>query len=126
MRFLHGKAKARKGHTIKVNFSEPTRVLIMTEKNFNKYKNNLTFTYYGGHKEESPFEFSAPKDGTWFVVVEKGTYHEPRNVTADIELHAPAAPEPKPEISVDSMLDDADSSGDEESEEETSEEESND
>ncbi len=86
MRFLHGKVKARKGQKISVTFSAPTRVLVMTQRNFEKYKNNLTFTYYGGQKEDSPYEFSVPQYGDWYVVVEKGSYHAPEDITASIEL----------------------------------------
>lgn len=85
MRFLYGKVKASVGHTVKVEFSKPTRVLIMTDREFVRYKNNLTFTYYGGHKE-SPYEFTVPKSGTWYVVVEKGTYYEPEKIKASISI----------------------------------------
>ena len=95
MRFLHGKVRARKGQTIRVHFSEPTRILVMTQKNFEKYKNNLTFTYYGGRKEESPYDFAAPMYADWYVVVEKGPYYEPIELTASIEL---VAEEPKSEV----------------------------
>jgi hypothetical protein len=86
MRFLYGKVKARKGNVIRVTFSESTRILFMVEKEFNRYKNNLTFTYFGGLKDESPFDFVAPKASTWFVVVEKGSYHEPKDIIASISL----------------------------------------
>ena len=86
MRFLYGKVKARKGNVIRVTFSESTRILFMVEKEFNRYKNNLTFTYFGGLKDESPFDFVAPKASTWFVVVEKGSYHQPKSIQASISL----------------------------------------
>lgn len=106
MRFLHGKVKARKGQAINVSFSLPTRVLVMTQKNFEKYKNNLTFTYFGGHKEESPYAFNVPNDGQWFVVVEKGSYYEPTDLIASIELVSGQPPQ-LDSPGVDEMLDDA-------------------
>lgn len=91
MRFLYGKVKAQVGHIVKVEFSEPTRVLIMTEREFEKYKNNLTFTYYGGQKD-SPYEFTIPKSGTWYVVVEKGSLSKPRDIKASFSVTQPVAP----------------------------------
>lgn len=81
MRFLHGKMKVNKGGKISVTFSKPTRVLIMTDREFKKYRENITFTYYGGHKE-SPYEFVVPKTDVWHIVVEKGSYNKPEEITA--------------------------------------------
>ena len=112
MRFLHGKVKAFKGQTIEVSFSRPTRVLVMSQKNFEKYRNNLTFTYYGGQKEESPYNFSAPVSGEWYVVVEKGTYYEPIEIDASFKVVNSDKPEinqvseSDPEESEDSPVDD--------------------
>lgn len=83
MRFLHGKLKAFTGEKITVEISTPTRVLIMPERHFSKYRENMTFTYFGGQKEGS-YEFTVPKSGTWVVVVEKGTYLNPINVDVKI------------------------------------------
>lgn len=81
MRFLHGKMKVNKGGKINVTFSKPTRVLIMTDREFKKYRENITFTHYGGHKE-SPYEFVVPKTDVWHIVVEKGSYNKPEAITA--------------------------------------------
>lgn len=115
MRFLHGKVKAYKGQTIEITFSEPTRVLVMNQKNFEKYKNNLTFTYYGGMKEDSPYSFKVPVSGEWYVVVEKGTYHEPKDMEANFKVVAPE----KPQVAQSVESDDEDVSEDEDREEET-------
>ena len=81
MRYLHGKIKANKGGKITVTISKKTRVLILTEKDFKRYKNNQTYTYFGGVKEGS-YDFTATKSGVWHVVVEKGSYHKPENIKA--------------------------------------------
>lgn len=83
MRYLRAKVKAKSGERLTVEFSEPTRVLIMTDNEFKKYKNHNTFTYFGGEKE-SPFEFTIPKSTSWNVVVEKGSYYSPRPITAKV------------------------------------------
>lgn len=86
MRFLYKQLKANKGNKIRVKFSEPTRVLFMDEKQFNRYKNNQTFTYYGGFQEESPYDFVVPRSTRWYTVVEKGSYHEPKDIEAKVGL----------------------------------------
>ena len=85
MRFLHGKAKANKGGKIRVSVSKPTRILIMNDRNYKRYKNNQTFTYYGGPKD-SDYEFNVPSTNIWHVVVEKGTYAQPIDIDVKIEV----------------------------------------
>ena len=91
MRFLHGKLKAFTGEKITVEISTPTRILIMPERHFSKYRENMTFTYFGGQKDGS-YEFVVPKSGTWVVVVEKGTYANPINVDVKVTKEAPVKP----------------------------------
>ena len=43
-----------------MTISKKTRVLILTERDFKRYKNNQTFTYFGGVKEGS-YDFTATK-----------------------------------------------------------------
>ncbi len=96
MRFLHGRVKANKGGKIRVKVSMRTRVLIMNDRNFKRYKNNMSFTYYGGHKE-GEYEFQVPSTNFWNVVVEKGSYANPIDIKVNIEVekgavHKPAKP----------------------------------
>ena len=83
MRFLRAKVKARVGERLTVEFSEPTKVLIMTDREFKKYQNHNTYSFFGGEKE-SPYEFTVPKSTSWNVVVEKGSYFNPKDITAKI------------------------------------------
>ena len=98
MRYLHGKTKVNKGGKIAVTISKPTKVLILSEKDFRRYKNNQTFTYYGGMKEDS-YEFDVPKSGLWHVVIEKGSYHKPEHIKANFNVvkgvvHSHSNPKP--------------------------------
>jgi len=125
MRYLHGKAKVNKGGKIAVTISKPTRILILSEKDFKRYKNNQTFTYYGGEKKDG-YEFEAPKSGFWHVVVEKGTYHKPVEIKASISVTKGAVNTHSSPRSLASTLDEADEQLDklqqkEEEEEETTE-----
>jgi hypothetical protein len=36
--------------------------------------------------ENSPFEFEAPSDGVWHIVIEKGSYFAPKNITASVTI----------------------------------------
>lgn len=63
----------------------------MPEREFNKYKNNMSFTYYGGQKE-GQYEFTIPKAGTWIIVVEKGSYHNPFDIDVSISKEKPVKP----------------------------------
>lgn len=107
MRYLHGKIKANKGGKITVTISKKTRVLILSERDFKRYKNNQTFTYFGGVKEGS-YDFTATKSGVWHVVVEKGSYHKPENIKASFSLEKVAASEHKSSKKLASTLQEAD------------------
>ena len=107
MRYLHGKIKANKGGKITVTISKKTRVLILTEKDFKRYKNNQTYTYFGGVKEGS-YDFTATKSGVWHVVVEKGSYHKPENIKASFSLEKVAGAERKSPKKLASTLQEAD------------------
>ncbi len=121
MRFLHGKMKVNKGGKINVTFSKRTRVLIMTDREFKKYRENISFTYYGGHKE-SPYEFNVPKTDVWHVVVEKGSYNNPEPITASFSAtHANKSTHHHPR-SLATSLGEADAQLDEQEEEATVEE----
>lgn len=93
MRFLHGKKKVNRGGNITVTFSKPTRVLILSHKEFKRYQNGQSFKYFGGHMD-SPYEFTVPSSGEWHVVVEKGSYYSPESITASFTATPPPKPEP--------------------------------
>lgn len=66
----------------------------MPMREFKKYKENFTFTYFGGPKDDS-YEFTVPKAGTWIVVVEKGTYRNPIDIDVKITKESAPVVEPK-------------------------------
>ena len=105
MRYLHQEVKTRKGETVKVDVSGKTRVLIMSQRQFKKYQNHSTFTYFGGIKEGS-YEFVSPKDTRWVIVVEKGTWAAPLQVAAQVSVvpAEPRAPRPKVEAEVETEV----------------------
>lgn len=88
MKYLHRVFKAKKGTRIVVHFSEPTRVMLIGDYDYKKYKEHKTYNYRGGHFEESPHEFEIPNDGRWHIVIEKGGYFNPRPVVGSVEIYA--------------------------------------
>jgi len=89
MKFLYNSLKGKKKQIVKVTFDTSTKVKLMTAFDLNKYKQGRTHRYRGGFFENGPIFFRLPSDGIWYVVVEKGTYREPKNVQASVELLKP-------------------------------------
>lgn len=86
MKFLHKPFKAQAGDLIRVEFTKPTRVILLHSRQFDKYKKGRTYQYRGGNAENSPVEFTVPFDGVWHAIIEKGTYRNPLDVTGNAEL----------------------------------------
>lgn len=87
MRFIHKPlVSMKKGTLVKVTFSQPTKVKLMTTRNFDKYKKGRTHQYFGGHYDASPIEFTIPTDGNYNCVIEKGSFNSPIDVTGDVEI----------------------------------------
>jgi hypothetical protein len=88
MRYLHRVFKAKKGNHVIVHFSEPTRVMLLGDYEYKKYKDHRTYNYRGGNLEVSPHDFEIPNDGLWHIVIEKGTYHDPKPITGSVAIQA--------------------------------------
>ena len=86
MKFLHKPIKAKAGDTIKVEFSRPTRVLLIYAGQFGRYKKGKTYEYRGGNSDQSPVEFNVPFEGIWHAVIEKGSFRNPLQVTGNAHL----------------------------------------
>jgi hypothetical protein len=86
MLFLHGVLKGKKGFTVKVDFSHPTKIKLIKDKEFRNYKLNKPYRFYGGFFEQSPAYIPFPSSGVWHVVIEKGSLKNPLPVTAKIEV----------------------------------------
>lgn len=86
MKYLHQILKLKKGAHIKVHFNQSCKILILTRLNYNLYKDHITHNYYGGIFEKSPFEFEIPSNGEWHIVIERGSYFEPKNIVASVTI----------------------------------------
>ena len=86
MKYLHQTLKVKKGTQVTVHFSQPTKVLLLGDYQYKNYKDHRTYNYRGGNLEQSPQQFEIPNDGLWHVVVEKGSYFNPKNIVASVEV----------------------------------------
>jgi hypothetical protein len=86
MKYLHRVFKAKKGTHVIVHFSEPTKVMLIGDYDYKKYKEHKTYNYRGGQLDQSPHDFEIPNDGLWHIVIEKGGYFNPRPITASVEM----------------------------------------
>lgn len=72
MQYLRCDVKAQLGDKVAVSASAATRIMVMSSRDFTRYKNHQTFSYYGVANERQ-FELDIPKSGTWVAVIEKGS-----------------------------------------------------
>lgn len=89
MKILQKPLSAKCRQIVKVNFSKPTKVKLLSHENFEKYKKGKTHQYRGGFYEASPVEFEIPYDGVWHAVIEKGSFNNPLEVTGTVDLLQP-------------------------------------
>jgi hypothetical protein len=60
--------------------------MLIGDYDYKKYKEHKTYNYRGGQLEVSPHDFEIPNDGLWHIVIEKGSYYNPREITASVEM----------------------------------------
>lgn len=89
MKILSKKVSAKRKQQILVHVNMPAVVKFFTPKQFENYKKGLTYRYWGGFTETMPAQFEVPKKGDYYAVVEKGTYSNPVDLTAHVELTPP-------------------------------------
>ncbi len=89
MKILSRKVTAKKRQLISVHVDRSAIVKFFTPMQFEKYKKGLTHHYWGGFTEEMPAIFEVPQKGSYFAVVELGTYNNPIALTARVEVKPP-------------------------------------
>ncbi len=89
MKFLHQPFQAKAKDRIIVEFSQPTKVMLLHESQMKPYKQGRTYEYRGGVSDNSPVEFTVPFDGVWHAVIEKGTHKNPLDVSGSAKLKRP-------------------------------------
>ncbi len=89
MKFLRQPFEAKAKDRIVVSFDKPTKILLIHSAELKSYKAGRTYQYRGGFEKNSPVEFEVPFDGTWYAIIEKGTFRQPLNVTGTAKLIKP-------------------------------------
>jgi len=89
MKILSQSVSAKRKQVVKVHVDRPAVVKFFTPDNYYKYKKGATHKYWGGFVETPPGRFEIPRKGKYIAVVEKGTFNNPVDLTARIEVSPP-------------------------------------
>jgi len=73
------------GETIEVTLvGNAANVKLMDRLNFQNYKNEMDYKYYGGHIMKSPFMTIVPNSGHWFITIDLGGFNG--NVSSSVRV----------------------------------------
>lgn len=89
MKILQQPVKLKRHARVKVTFNRPANIFLMTEVNFKKYKEGASHKRIGGWYDKAPVEFTAPYDGLWHAIIEKGGHFNPEPITGSVEVLSP-------------------------------------
>ncbi|CAI0745037.1 MULTISPECIES: DUF1883 domain-containing protein [Serratia] len=70
MGFKYEKYNLSAGDIVRATCSHQLNVLLMTESNFNNYRNGRRAEYVGGLCKRSPADIQVPHSGIWYVVIQ--------------------------------------------------------
>jgi hypothetical protein len=74
MKHLHYHVTMQRGDTVIVSLDKQANVLLMDKINYNNYRAQRQYKYFGGLAKTSPIRISAPSTGEWNVVIDLGGY----------------------------------------------------
>ncbi|WP_099137371.1 DUF1883 domain-containing protein [Xenorhabdus budapestensis] len=74
MHFLHKRMHLNQGDIVEVDCSHQCNILLMTDSNFNNYKNRRRFQHHGGGGffRQLPARLGVPYSGYWNVTIDLG------------------------------------------------------
>lgn len=72
MQFLHKRAYIEAGSKVKITLDKQANVKLMTDSNFNQYKNGRKHMFYGGRALQSPIIIPIPNTGMWNITIDLG------------------------------------------------------
>ena len=72
MNFIHSREYLSGGDTVVVKVSHKCNVKLMTDREFDKYKNGFKHEFVGGFYTKSPIELTVPHVGNWNVAIDLG------------------------------------------------------
>lgn len=71
--FIHGREHLGEGDMINVDCDTQCNVMLLSDSEFSRYKDNGAFEYYGGHFKLFPAQLAPPHPGFWNVVIDLGS-----------------------------------------------------
>jgi hypothetical protein len=74
MNYLHSEYDLEAGDVVVVDLNNQANVMLMDGANYDAYRNNRNYRYYGGFAEKAPARIGVPRKGHWYVVVNLGGY----------------------------------------------------
>jgi len=84
-KFLVSELRLDRGDIVEFNLKgNAANVMLMDKRNYDRYKKEESFEYYGGHTKKSPAHIGCPKSGKWYAIVDLGGY--PGEVKASISV----------------------------------------
>ena len=74
MNFLHYDLNLNSGDVVEVTLDRQVNVRLLTDANYDAYRQGRQHSYFGGLAKESPIRIAAPHSGSWHVVVDLGGF----------------------------------------------------
>ncbi len=72
MRFIHSREYLNAGDTVVVECSHQCNVRVMSDNDFQNFKNGFSHRYLGGHYKRLPAHVTVPSSGYWNTTIDLG------------------------------------------------------
>jgi hypothetical protein len=84
MNHLHKYLTLSQNDMLKIHLSNPAQVMLLDDKNYSLYKDEMEYDYYGKLVKRSPFIIKAPHVGDWHLVIEQADSRQDLSVNVQI------------------------------------------
>jgi hypothetical protein len=84
MNHLHKYLALNQRDVLKIHLSNPAQVMLLDDKNYSLYKDEMEYDFYGKLAKRSPFIIKAPHAGNWHLVIEQADSGQDLSVNVQI------------------------------------------
>jgi hypothetical protein len=84
MNHLHKQLELTELDVLKVHLTNPAQVMLMDDENYERYRAEQEYDYYGSLVKRSPFAMRAPHSGSWHLVIEQAD--PARDVAVNVQI----------------------------------------
>ena len=70
--YLHRELKMELGDAVEIKLKQSANVMLLDPVNYDSYRKEQNFCYFGGYAKYSPIQLQVPYSGTWHVVIDLG------------------------------------------------------